>query len=111
MIQNFFLNKTIRVYYSKLRLYIPRGTVPYVVTAQHGIPGTACGDDFSLSNSPYTAKNSHLNLVFRPKIHPVLKKKSVQAEVIQFVPNSIFFLFTKVRMFEEGKTEASSHQA
>lgn len=57
---NIFLNKQLGVL-QQIRLYIPRGTLPYDVTAQHGILGTACGDDLSLSDAPYTAKNVHLN--------------------------------------------------
>lgn len=53
----FFVKQNNQGLLQQITVYIPRGTLPYVVTAQHGIPGTAQSDDLSLLYSHLTAKN------------------------------------------------------
>lgn len=89
MIQTFFLNKQLGLL-QQIRLYIPRGTLPYVVTAQHGILGSACGVDLSLSDAPYTAKNVHVRKFLIQSLKFI---HSLQTETIKRVPNPIFLVY------------------
>lgn len=68
---------------------------------QHGIPGTACSDDLSLSDALWTA---HLSLTISPEIHFSVSKKIKFCAVIQFQ------LVLLVYELHRNTTEASSHQ-